>query len=213
MGGRVIGLEMGNFTFIEACSPVEGGDDTEIETFYENMYEAILWSRGKGKQEILMGEFNAHVRGWWSTGTNQNGNRLKVMCKQWDQELLQLDKPTHLHSTGNTFCLDYTVIKRSMLDEIIDYDVNEDCPIDSDHLPTTIKIWDWGVKTNNSKRKRIRLDRLQNPVFLKQYQEELQREIYDKVKGWRPSDDGPKVWRHKYSDTWGSRASTWTGWK
>ncbi|CAG9327240.1 unnamed protein product [Blepharisma stoltei] len=181
--GRVIGVELERFTLIEAYSPVEGSEMMEIEDFYNGLYEAIAWSRGLDKHEIMLGDFNAHIRGWWNSETNQNGIRLREMCKQWGQELLQLDKPTHLHSTGGAFCLDYAIMNWGLKDKIIDYDVNEDCPIKSDHLPITVKIWNWGLKPYEQKRKRIRLDRLQNPVFLKLYQSEIDRCLMEELDG------------------------------
>ncbi|CAG9336180.1 unnamed protein product [Blepharisma stoltei] len=171
MEGRVIAIEFGKIALIVAYSPVESSYEEETEAFYDGLYAAVAWSRRMNKQEILMGDFNAHLKGWWSKDTNQNGHRLRTMCLQWDQDLLQLN----LHSAGNTFCLDYAAVNRGLADKLIDFDVDGDCPIESDHLPITLKIWDWNTRTGELKKRKLRVDRLQNPIFRKLYQSELYR--------------------------------------
>ncbi|CAG9330084.1 unnamed protein product [Blepharisma stoltei] len=52
-------------------------------------------------------------------------------------------------------------------------------PIKSDHIPITLKLWDWNSRNNKSQFRRIRIDRLQNPTFRKLYQEELIKELVE----------------------------------
>ncbi|CAG9327871.1 unnamed protein product [Blepharisma stoltei] len=174
---RIIGLMIGDFVIIEAYCPVENAIEEELEDFYEKLNIQIGEIRAAEQRTLVLGDFNAHVAGWYSGTTNQNGKRLIKFCKEWQLKLMSLDKPTHTHSSGNVFCLDYCATDWDSADTITDFDTCPGNPIKSDHLPLIVKILAPVVRKKTPDRKRIRTDRLQSRVYLNVYQKALHREI------------------------------------
>ncbi|CAG9319122.1 unnamed protein product [Blepharisma stoltei] len=176
--GRIAGIVIESQVIIEAYSPKEG-DEKALDAFYEGLNEACEWGRARGKYLLLFGDFNAHIRGWWSDQTNGNGHLFKQLCDEWGLEILPMNKPTHLHSSGSTFCLEYCAIDRHILGKVISYEDIQNNPIKSDHLPVLLKIWEGWWETNRQTKKMLRLDRLQSSTYLKLYQEDVKRDLQD----------------------------------
>ncbi|CAG9328038.1 unnamed protein product [Blepharisma stoltei] len=176
MKGRIVGISIANLTVIEAYSPVEGDGET-LEQFYEGINEALAWGRERKEQLIIIGDLNAHVEGWWSEKTNENGYRVKRLCKEWGLELLKLDEPTHLHSSGSTFCLDYCAADWGVIGRVIDFGCSKNNPIGSDHLPITLKLWERWEKERMQFVRKLRIDRLRSPVYLKVFQDDVNYDL------------------------------------
>ena len=65
-------------TFIEAYAPVDCKDEQERDSFYEDLNLVIQECKQAYHQNrtIVMGDMNAHVAGYYSEETNDNGRLL-----------------------------------------------------------------------------------------------------------------------------------------
>lgn len=84
-----------NLSLIEAYSPVESAKEEIKEEFTMNLIRAINQLSGE-LPIILIGDFNAHIRGWLSEETNQNGTNLQHICQAHNLKILQLNEPTYI---------------------------------------------------------------------------------------------------------------------
>ncbi|CAG9320338.1 unnamed protein product [Blepharisma stoltei] len=176
-GGRVSAMLSDRLAIMEVYSPVEGSSDDEMEKFYDEINRTISWVRLRERPLLLMGDFNAHLKGWWAEQTNSNGKRTKALCLEWGLNILEQKESTHLRSSGTTHCINFYLADNRIMDRIIDIKVNIDNSIRSDHLPLTLKLWDQRRTLDIPVVKRIRFDRLNSPVYLKVYQKELNNEL------------------------------------
>ena len=79
-----------------------------------------------------MGDFNAHVQGYYSDDTNINGKLLLELCKNQSLSITPFQGPTFERGTIKT-AVDYILLERESYDKMRNMDILDRQYISSDH--------------------------------------------------------------------------------
>ena len=84
---RFTAVTVSEWTIIETYAPVDCTDEPKREEFYEDLNFVIEECRQAYPRNkmVVMGDMNAHVAGYYSEDTNDNGRLLLQTCR--DQAL------------------------------------------------------------------------------------------------------------------------------
>ena len=181
-------------TIICAYAPTEVSDDSDKDTFYTELTNAIE-SEPPHNIVIVLGDFNARTgadshrtnpqiigKNTFHELTNDNGNRLVNLCLQTNLREVQscFPQPKHKqwtwkHPTGTKAQLDHILINAKWTRSITNCRAYNSIELGSDHRVVTanFKIRFRTFKQKASSRKKYHWIRLQNPETLRHYQLEL----------------------------------------
>ena len=120
--------------YIEAYAPVETGNDQEREEFYEDV-EMVTREYKQAYPNhaiIVMGDMNAHICGYYSEETNENGQLLLDFCKKQAFSLVPYQGPTFERGDTKT-AVDYILLEREHFHKLRSADILSRQYVHSDH--------------------------------------------------------------------------------
>ena len=121
-------------TFIEAYAPVDSTDEQEKEDFYEDLNFIIRECKQAypHNKTIVMGDMNAHITGYYSEETNDNGRLLLQTCREQAMAIAPFQGPTFERGDSKT-AVDYILVDRQDYKDITQTDIWDRLWVHSDH--------------------------------------------------------------------------------
>lgn len=116
---RFTAITMLDSTLIEAYAPVDCTKENEREEFYEDLNFIIEECRQAYPRNriIVMGDMNAHVAGYYSEETNDNGRLLLRTCREQALAIAPFQGPTFERGDSKT-AVDYILTDRQSYNDI-----------------------------------------------------------------------------------------------
>ena len=123
-----------NIWYGEFYAPVNSESREIREDFYAYAAASIKKMRDSDATipMILLGDFNGHIIGHYSTSTNSNGKLIQKMERDQCVQVLNLNAPTWTQGERRT-CVDYVAANKKGIDMIISARVNDEDYTTSDH--------------------------------------------------------------------------------
>jgi len=175
---RIAIMKLENLTLIEIYAPVESDTENNRKEFYLALSEITAELQLTTNNLIVMGDFNAHIKGHESENTNSNGKLMKNYTKENGLEILNLPSYTFLGRHGRPTCIDYFTMPRHLKEKItICGPIYES--LGSDHVPIFIELIP-PLKENTTQkiRKIYRTEQLKDPKIIAKYQMRIE-ELYE----------------------------------
>ena len=106
--------KINNTWIAEFYAPVNSAKADEREEFYAYAAEAVEVMRRKDRKipMILLGDFNGHIKHHYSQDTNENGELLLEIIKNYSLELINMNCPTFEQPGKNPTCVDYVALNK-----------------------------------------------------------------------------------------------------
>ena len=136
----MIALKYRDVSLVEAYAPVNCSRKEVRENFFPDLLSALAGLTLKTKGILLLGDFNAHVKGFASEETNSNGEILLRTLRVAGLNLLGLNEVTFLGRNGIPTCIDNFAISRNMKEMVTRQSRLDNTPTGSDHVPITTTL-------------------------------------------------------------------------
>lgn len=138
--GRLIAITIDDVTLIEAYAPVNSACKQDKDEFFHDLSRMLAFSISHPRHTVIMGDFNAHIAGWQSDLSNENGHMLLNLLRNTNIELIKHSHLTY-HTTGKkSSCLDYFAVSSPFKNRISHPYAVSDSHVPSDHIPLAVTI-------------------------------------------------------------------------